>query len=190
MPVLDYQVAASADDGQYYPGGIFQNDTIVLYFGYYSAKVFARFVDVTIPKGAKITAAYMSFNVTDIYGTPPECALLFEKAANPSAVSSTSDGENRAITTNYIGYAASEVGWQDTADISAIIQELVDAYDYSAGSAMQMFYGGAPGTNYGLVTSYDGNSSLAPKLHIEYSLGERGTHSFRGMFRGMFNKMR
>ena len=195
MPVLDYQVASSADDGCWW-ATTFQKNSTVLYFGYYNvylAKVFARFVDVTIPKGARITAAYMSFNFSHINGTAPECTLSFEKTANPAAVSSVADGDSRTLTTNNIGYTVTDVpGWRNTADISTIIQELVDAYDYSAGSAMQMIVcGGGPGMDHGKENSWDADSNLlGPKLHIEYVLGELGTHSFRGMFRGMFNQMR
>jgi len=192
---LDYQVATGADDGYWYMS--FYKTTPKLILGGLSGdprNIFCRWAGVTIPAGAKITSAYVSFRFYNYSGTPPKCKLYFEDAANPSAVSSASDGDSRVKTTANIDVTGPTSGeWWDTDSIVSIIQELVDSYDYGAGSAMQMIILGDPSNNFSQQSAYeDGKSDglWAPKLHIEYSFGDHCTSSSRGMFRGMFNKMR
>jgi hypothetical protein len=141
-----------------------------------------------------ITSAYVSFRFYDYSGTPPECTLYFEDAANPSAVSSASDGDDRVKTTANISVTGPTSGeWWNTGSIVSIIQELVDSYDYSSGAAMQMIIEGVASYGVSQQSAYeDGNpvGRWAPKLHIEYASGDHRSSSFRGMFRGMFNRMR
>lgn len=197
MVTLDYQVATGADDGYWSGSSTFNNATVYLTLGGSSGNtrnIFCRWAGVTIPAGAKITSAYVSFRFYGSSGTPPECTLYFEDAANPSAVSSASDGNGRVKTTANIDVTGPTSGeWWDTDSIVSIIQELVDSYDYGAGSAMQMIILGHPRYYYSEQSAYeDGNPDglRAPKLHIEYTFGDHCTSSSRGMFRGMFNKMR
>jgi hypothetical protein len=188
---LDYQVSTPEDDG-YWTSSSFANNTINLLMGASSGTVrnlFIRFAGVTIPAGSKIVSAYMSFYFYDSAETPPECALYFEDAANPSAVKSRTDGNGRVKTTASIGITSPTSGtWWNSNDISAIIQELVDSYDYSSGSAMQcIINGGSPYS--GEVYSCDySDPALAPKLHIEYGTNLIQATS-RGMFNGFFRKM-
>ena len=193
MVTLDYQVSTPEDDGYWTKSG-FSNNTVYLSMGTsfgFVRNLFIRFAGVTIPAGSKIVSAYMSFYFYDSTGTPPECALYFEDAANPSAVTSRTDGDGRVKTTASIGITSPTSGtWWNSNDISAIIQELVDSYDYSSGSAMQcIINGGSPDSGEFCSCDYS-VPALAPKLHIEYASGDHRSSSFRGMFRGMFNRMR
>ena len=197
MVTLDYQVATGADDGYWSGSSTFNNATVNLSLGGSFGKsrnIFCRWAGVTIPAGANITSAYVSFRFYGYSGTPPECTLYFEDAANPSAVSSASDGNNRVKTTTNIGVTGPTSGeWWNTDSIVSIIQELVDSYDYGAGSAMQMIILGYPSSNSSQQSAYedgDPDGLWAPKLHIEYSFGDNHTSSFRGMFRGMGRGMR
>lgn len=197
MVTLDYQVATGADDGYWSGSSTFNKSTVNLPLGGSygnSRNIFCRWAGVTIPAGAKITSAYVSFRFYGYSGTPPECTLYFEDAANPSAVSSASDGNGRVRTTANIDVTGPTSGeWWDTDSIVSIIQELVDSYDYGAGSAMQMIILGYPSSYSSQQSAYeDGDSDglWAPKLHIEYASGDNHTSSFRGMFRGMCRGMR
>jgi len=172
---------------------MFLYDSVGLVLGgtqYIRVKVFCRWTGITIPAGAKITSAYVSFRFYNYSGTPPKCTLYFEDAANPSAISSASDGDNRVKTTANISVTGPTSGeWWNTGSIVSIIQELVDSYDYSSGAAMQMIIDGVAGYDASHQSAYD-YELWAPKLHIEYASGDHRSSSFRGMFRGMFNKMR
>ena len=200
MVTLDYQVSTPKDDGYWITSSMFSYGSFNLPLGGlsgYPIKVFCRWTGITIPAGAKITSAYVSFRFYNYSGTPPECTLYFEDAANPSAISSASDGDDRVKTTANISVTGPTSGeWWNTGSIVSIIQELVDSYDYSSGAAMQMIINGVASYNSSQQSAYeDGNPAGlgAPKLHIEYieyASGDHRSSSFRGMFRGMFNRMR
>lgn len=197
MVTLDYQVSTPEDDGYWVTSLTFSYGTVDLPLGGlsgYQIKVFCRWTGITIPAGAKITSAYVSFRFYNYSGTPPECTLHFEDAANPSAISSASDGDDRVKTTANISVTGPTSGeWWNTGSIVSIIQELVDSYDYSSGAAMQMIIDGGASNSYSYQSAYgDGDPAgpRAPKLHIEYASGDHRSSSFRGMFRGMFNRMR
>ena len=197
MVTLDYQVSTPEDDGYWATPSAFSYGGINLSLGGSfgdKRNIFCRWTGITIPAGAKITSAYVSFRFYYYSGTPPECTLYFEDAANPSAVSSASDGDDRVKTTANISVTGPTSGeWWNTGSIVSIIQELVDSYDYSSGAAMQMIINGVAGNSASQQSAYeDGEPDglWAPKLHIEYASGDHRSSSFRGMFRGMFNRMR
>ena len=198
MVTLDYQVSTPEDDGYWIAIPAFSYGGAGLPLGGSSAypiKVFCRWTGITIPAGAKITSAYVSFRFYDYSGTPPECTLHFEDAANPSAISSESDGDDRVKTTANISVTGPTSGeWWNTGSIVSIIQELVDSYDYSSGAAMQMIINdGVASNSFSQQSAYEDGYPAglrAPKLHIEYASGDHRSSSFRGMFRGMFNRMR
>lgn len=195
MVTLDYQVSTPEDDGYWTTLPTFSHGDVGLPLGGYEQNIFCRWSGVTIPAGAEITSAYVSFRFYDYSGTPPECTLHFEDAANPSAISSASDGDDRVKTTANISVTGPTSGeWWNTGSIVSIIQELVDSYDYSSGAAMQMIINaGAESYGASLQSAYEDGYPVgrwAPKLHIEYASGDHRSSSFRGMFRGMFNRMR
>lgn len=197
MVTLDYQVSTPEDDGYWTAPSTFSYGSINLPLGGsfgYKRNIFCRWTGITIPAGAKITSAYVSFRFYNYSGTPPECTLYFEDAANPSAISSASDGDDRVKTTANISVTGPTSGeWWNTGSIVSIIQELVDSYDYSSGAAMQMIIDGVASNSFSQQSAYeDGypDGRWAPKLHIEYAPGDHRSSSFRGMFRGMFNRMR
>ena len=197
MVTLDYQVSTPKDDGYWIASLEFAYDSVVLPLGGSNGSrpnIFCRWSGVTIPAGAKITSAYVSFRFYNYSGTPPKCTLYFEDAANPSAISSASDGDDRVKTTANISVTGPTSGeWWNTGSIVSIIQELVDSYDYSSGAAMQMIIIGTAGYSFSYQSAYEAGSPAglrAPKLHIEYASGDHRSSSFRGMFRGMFNRMR
>jgi hypothetical protein len=177
MVTLDYQVLASADDGCWFTVDSFDNTMEVLSVGVSVSDIlnlFARFVGVTIPVGAFITAAHISTYYETKYGTPPACELYFEKASDPTAPTTTANANARTKTTAHISWTPPSSGtWADSNDISEIIQELVNAYNYSAGKHMQLLVmGGGTGSNIGSVRSYNSSwgNSFGIKLHIEYVL--------------------
>lgn len=177
MVTIDKQVGANADDGYWMAPSTFSYDSVVLALGGlygYAINVFCRWTGITIPAGAKITSAYVSFRFYSYSGTPPKCTLYFEDAANPSAISSASDGNGRVKTTANISVTGPTSGeWWNTGSIVSIIQELVDSYDYSSGAAMQMIINGVAGNGVSRQSAYEygtADGRWAPKLHIEYAL--------------------
>jgi len=175
MPTVDYQVSASDNDGLAYSylSQIIKDANIAWGkdFNGYLYGMWLLFTGVTIPAGATITDSYITFNHKLTTGSPAG-KLYFEKAANPSIPSSYDNFVAKTRTTNYIDVTSGTGQW-NTASINAILQELVDAYDYSSGSNMQVLVDQnvASKYNYYLPKSWDNDNSLAPKLHIEYTDG-------------------
>lgn len=173
MATLDYQIGNLADDVMWYATTF---DSLGSAFGRHTSGVIKsswRFTGVTIPAGATITAAYLSFYYYDTVGTPPACALYAEDAANPGRITTYGDGNGRSLTTASISITCPSSGtWWNSSSLVNIIQELVDSYSYVSGAAMQFIVvgGGATGTNYGYCYDYEDNSSRAAKLHIEYEV--------------------
>ena len=178
-PAVDYQVGASGDDG--YASGIgFEGSYSMLSFGQlYGTYIhaFVRFA-VTIPVGATITNAYLSFVHVATSGSPTG-KIHVEEASDPAAVTSWSDLNARSWSAEYVSivdlYADNK--WHNTPDISGLVQGVVDAYDFSSGAHMQfkIHGGGAGGYHAQDLFSWDySDNTLAPKLHIEYTEAASG----------------
>ena len=180
MTTLDYQVAASADDGHgFYSGANIYNSGTLLYFGQTIGNAYTTYVrwdGVTIPDGATIDEAYISMRYDSKYGTPPTCTIYFEDDDDPAAVSNKTDLGARVQTTANVSWATPSTGeWVNTGSIISIIEELMASYSYASGAAMQVLVVGPQGgstSNYSKIRSYDyeGNDQ-GPILHIKYSTG-------------------
>ncbi|MCP4611806.1 MAG: LamG domain-containing protein [Planctomycetes bacterium] len=136
-----------------------------------------RFIDIAIPQGVTITSAYVQFQVdeTDVPGDnrPGTKFLKGEASDNPvSFTDAAFDISSRPTT-------SAEASWdwpewltedeegpdQQTSDISAVIQEIVDQAGWSAGNSLVLIITGS-GEN--AAESFDGEAESAPLLHIEY----------------------
>ncbi len=144
-----------------------------------------RFTGVDVPKGVAIKKAWVQFTADDVdneYHSPP-VSLIVEGELNPNPVefsAATGDISSRPAT------AASAVWdipvWgalraagpsERTSDISAIIQEIIDQDGWAAGNAMVILLRDNPDNpSQGTRESeaFDGDSSMAPLLHIEYAV--------------------
>lgn len=178
-PAIDYQVSASNDDCYWTVGGSTYYRTATTYpIGRYTYiyKDAVRFTGVTIPDGATIDEAYLSFHYHANNGTPEEATIKFEDAATPTQITDQSDGESRTLTTAGVGYTPPTSGtWSNTPSIVPIIEELMDSYSYKDGSAMQCIVigGGASGLKRSYIRAYDYTENIyGPKLNMVYSTGE------------------
>jgi len=182
-PTVDYQIGASADDGEWAESA-WTNTTTSFSLGSRSTEivnVFFRFASVEIPNGATIDAAYVSFYFNSVTGaSPPACTFTFEDADNPDAITSISDGDSRVRTTNSISITGPSSGtWWNSNSIVDIISELCASFDYSSAAAMQGIISGPEpnGTSRRSTQrtyDYTGNTS-GPKLHVEYTEAATGT---------------
>jgi len=136
-----------------------------------------RFNDITIPQGAVITSAYVQFQVdeVDVPGDNRPGTKFLRGEAVDNAVAFTDaafDISSRPTT-------SAEASWdwpewltedeegpdQQTSDIAAVIQELVDQQGWSAGNSLVLIITGS-GEN--AAESFDGEADAAPLLHIEF----------------------
>ena len=182
MPTINKQVGANADDGYWYES-VFNTNTAAANYGVNGVGVaihnYYRWTAVTIPDGATITSATVScYDYGSGVGTIPDgTKLYFHKSANPAAPTNATQAKAlvTSATTNYVVPVMSNGGsWFAHPDVKDIIQELVNTYNYSSGSAMMAFIISASGdaSNCGAIymRDYAGNARGA-KLDITYTMG-------------------
>ena len=178
----DAQVAANADDcyRRLEPSSW---DVSALYdrAGDYNASNYdfssgLRFLNVTVPKGATITAAYLTFHAYAVDGAIPTTYIDGDDEDNCATFSTAADYDARPRTTAAVAWTpAAWVGgtWYNSASIVAVIQEIVNRAGWISGNALALFWRDAPGwggiSGYLEAYSWDNNPSLAPKLHIEWA---------------------
>ncbi|MCL4366208.1 DUF2341 domain-containing protein [Patescibacteria group bacterium] len=180
---LDYQVGASADDGRWFSSpNAFFDSTSANGFGtmgyqdasYPNGNTFARFTGVTIPAGSTINTAYLSFDSGSNDSGSVALNISAVKEANPAAPISVVDADGRTLT-GTVAWAPggwSAATWYNTVSIVSVVQELVNTYSYSAGSAMLYYVKDNNSTGQRTALLYDYTTVPvvdAPKLHIEYT---------------------
>lgn len=142
----------------------------------YSA-VGVRFNNLNIPNGATITNAYIEFtaNETTVSGGNPTILIDGQAADNPGTfTSATNNISTRPRTT-----LAQRVSWnpptwadnslQQTANLSGIVQEIVNRGGWASGNSMVFIFSGSDFTSYREAESYDGDPLQAPRLVVQYS---------------------
>lgn len=172
--------SASANDGQATGGGYFDTSRGWEYVGKYgdatTQNIFVCYQNVTIPKGAIITSAKIRPWISHAAGKNSYTRIYFEKAADPSAVSSNANYFSRSLTTNYVDWNFSgEIWeWQDSPDIKSIIQEIVWQSGWESGNNMQLLWkdDGSGTGNYVSTTmyDYDNNNAYVISLYITWEM--------------------
>jgi hypothetical protein len=139
-----------------------------------NAWVGMRFQNITIPKNATITSATLTCQSAGWYTSSPAAITIFAQASdNASAFSSTfANISSRArssasLTINPLsGYSDNLV--LPTPDISALIQEVVGRPGWASGNALAILVRSDAAGERG-IDSFDGSSTTAPLLTIEYT---------------------
>ena len=195
--VVERRVAASSDDAEEHvlEGGKMEGlGSSDLEMGYESGTslqtVGIRLLDIQIPQGATITSAWVQFDADDIDNDYHvlDVSLIIEGEGSPNPVTFTSnagDITSRLVTTASVVWDVPQ--WtvkhgqgpeEQTPDISAVIQEIVDQPDWASGNAIVLLFRDNPdkpsaGTRE--AESFDGTADAAPLLHIEYTEAAAGT---------------
>jgi hypothetical protein len=147
---------------------------------------YLRFTDVNIPPGATIEHAYIDLCSDAYYGGHSYLRIYSIKEADTNTFSTQGDADARPVTDAYVewtmnGLYRNQTWFPDTwygrtndpRDIKDVIQEIVGQYCWKANNALAIkIVNTHHESNARCVYSWDyGDHSLAPKLHIEYSVG-------------------
>ncbi|MDX1404915.1 MAG: DUF6701 domain-containing protein, partial [Woeseiaceae bacterium] len=144
-----------------------------------------RWTGVTIPQGATIDDARIQFHVDEI-ATPESSEALTvtfvgEDVDNASTFTSTASD----ISDRFANETTASVDWaiptwvaiddegaaQLSADLSPIVQEIVDRGTWSSGNAMVIMIKAWSGTGERTAESENGEATAAPELQIDYTTG-------------------
>jgi hypothetical protein len=133
------------------------------------------FRNISIPAGVTITSAYIKFTAAQNKTDTPNLTIWGESAEHPASYGASEDFTARARTATSVPWNPGNWvtdGEYNSADFSAIIQELLNSHSvYDHGEIALQIWGEA-GTfwNVKAAVSFNGNPPKAPTLYIEYSL--------------------
>lgn len=140
-------------------------------------KIGIRFNAITIPKNAIITNAYIQFRVDEKNTGTTNLNIHGEAHDNASSFSSSKNNiSHRNTTDNSISWKPEK--WKhvgdkkNTPDLKNIVQETINRNGWGSGSSMVFII---TGTGKRVADSYDGSSTKAPLLHVEYTVAEIST---------------
>ena len=138
-----------------------------------------RFNELNVPQGATITNAYIQFQVDE--SSKESTNLIIQGEASNNAVTFSTTNNNissRPKTTASVNWSpkpwstVKERGVdQRTPDISSIVQEIVDRENWVSGNSLVTI---VTGSGERIAESFEGDSSAAPSLHVEYSMTDDG----------------
>lgn len=149
-----------------------------------------RFNNLNIPQGANVGYAYIQFTTQDSYAETTTLNIFGEAADNAAPFQDIAyHVTDRTPTNNSVPWSPSV--WsapdadvaQQTPDLSAVIQEIVNRNGWSAGHSMVIMVDGS-GTRS--AEAYEGHPNKVPQLFIEYTLPSLAVDllSFSGQQKG------
>ncbi|MFL6010730.1 MAG: right-handed parallel beta-helix repeat-containing protein [Gaiellaceae bacterium] len=175
---LERRVAAGADDAEESATGAMSltSSDLELVFDGNNQRVGIRFANVTVPRGATISRAYVQFEADEAQSDPTSLVLQGEAADNAAAYTTTANNISaRPRTTASTNWApapwtlVSEVGAnQRTPDLANIIREITNRPSWAAGNALSLII---TGSGHRTARAYEVKPTGAPLLHIEYDSG-------------------
>ena len=182
MTTINLQVGASTDDAEQSGTTVVLTGTSPdwdpsLWRGY-------RFLNVTIAQGATIDAATAQFNCnsatdndvrSDIYCEATDDATTFTTGA--------SDISNRSRTTTKGDWDADNLtqnAFATTSTLVGPVQEVINRAGWASGNDLNLIVETLTGSNAS-ITHYDGGSTLAAKLDIDYTAAAGGTVKVRSL---------
>ncbi len=173
---IEVRVAASSDDAEERPSGnvtLTSSDLELTQDKSNQQIVGMRFNALNIPPGASIQNAYLQFQADETGSDPTSLAIYAEAIDNAQSFISTAGNiSGRSTTTAFVPW--SPAPWntkgqagpdQQTPNIAAVIQEIVNRPGWSSGNSLAII---VTGTGARTAESYNGVPSAAPLLHVEF----------------------
>ncbi|MDO5981445.1 fibronectin type III domain-containing protein [Flavivirga spongiicola] len=142
----------------------------------FNQEIGLHFANLSIPAGANISNAYIQFTVDEVT-TGVVSLNIYAEASNTPQIWSSTNGDitSRTKTTAFVQWSPPD--WntvdeneiaQQTPNLSAIIQEVVNRSGYTSSDAINIIVSGNSGGRR-TARSYDGSSTQSPKLFVTYN---------------------
>jgi len=180
--IVEKSIVASGDDGTRFTGTFeFDEDFSVLWSGYNSDPVllemhnWLRWTGITIPPGSQITPAYIKVFVADGTGQAgsPELKIRGVDEENPDAPTNAAEFDADPLTDAGVDWNGlwNLNAWNQSPDISPIIQELVISHSFNNSAMMLQIRNdkALSGIHYNGCRAFDAGSNPA-LLHIEFQV--------------------
>lgn len=177
---VTYQVNTSAHDVYYdSTNGVFDQDGSSMYLIRSTRDIFTgfTFANVTIPSNATITEAYLSFAssnwVTNVYdsGYTVTCYPSDDYVSgNNMTLANVYDVEYGVfVNLDLIGVNNTNIWYQVEQNIASVLEEYRESKNLNETDNYAVVLLGASSYRLRNIITYDGNSSLAPKITITYT---------------------
>ncbi len=130
-----------------------------------------RFDSLAIPRGARVTTAYIELTADETQPDVTNLTLYGEAVDNAATFTTASKNiSSRTKTSAAVSWTNIPV-WNvgvpyRTPDLSSLIQQVVNRPGWVTGNAMAFI---VTGSGHRTAATFDGNSAAAPKLVIEYT---------------------
>ena len=174
VQVLDIEIASDKDDAEerLSNGRVYltSSDLELGYEKKHAQAVGLRFINIPLPKGAKVVSSYLQFQVDEKSKGPSSLLITGQASTNAQAFSKTSfDISGRAATRNKISWSPRE--WtligersydQRSPDLSPILNEIIAQKNWTPGNAIVFIITGS-GTR-----TAEAFHTRPPILHVEY----------------------
>jgi hypothetical protein len=184
MATISLQVAAGNDDAREVAGTMYLNEATGIVMPASSPGTWAatRFTGVTVPPGSIIDVATYQLDVYTTSNDSPDVNVLADDADNsaqPTAAANNLSG--RTPTTAAVIWTANNIGtgWKSPADLSAVIQEIIDRAGWASGNAITILLDARSVNNDFRFRSYEYGAANAAKLDITYTPPGGGGHAHR-----------
>ena len=174
-PATLARIETGADDAEERADGEMKpvSSGLELGFGGKNQRVGLRFAEVYVPRGATITHAYIQFQAREADSDPASFTIEGHDVGDSGAFT------NQFRNLTFRPKTAAAVSWspnpwiligesgpnQQTPDIAAIIQEIVDRSDWVSGNALSIMF---TGTGMRAAVAFEGDPRDAPVLHIDF----------------------
>ena len=180
---LKYYINASEDDVEEFvvggddPGELyFDSSDLELVNDFNQQIIGLRFANVDIPQGATVSSAYIQFTVDELDSEPTSLTISIEN------IDDAAEYVDELFNVSSRSYITETVEWSDlpawttvgasgeeqaTPDLSALLQSIVNRFDWVSGNAVSFKIEGSGART---AESYDGQSALAPHLVVELAV--------------------
>jgi hypothetical protein len=180
--VLVRSVAAATDDAeQFVSNDYFYTTSSDLEMSYDSdgagdQRVGLRFTNLTIPRGATITRAYVQFTANAASSSATTVTIRGFAQDSTATFGSSATIAARPVTASQVSWtptawlAGAAGAAQQSSDVRAVVQEIVNRAGWAPGNALGVVISGSGSTNLRSAVSFDGcaGNGKQPILHVEY----------------------
>ncbi len=182
--LLEKQITSGDDDAEEKISGsmsLSSSDLELVVDGSNNQTVGLRFVDLTIPKGAEITQAYIQFGVDESSAVTTTLTIQGQAADNAAAFTSAKHNlSNRVRTANSTDW--SPPAWntegemevnQRTPNLAAVLQEIINRPGWTSGNALAFLI---TGNGSRIAYAYESQPARPARLYIAYTTGSGQTN--------------